>query len=163
RSKAPTSPDSMASAAFAWASPVTRSLFMTTGTVKWFNATKGYGFIAPDDGGKDVFVHATAVERSSLGSINEGQKLSFELERDPPRGPVGRRAGRRIFRPLGQQGRNQGQRHEARAPDVRRRHALPAPRQRRELLRRVNPGDSAYRKRPERRRSGLFVWADWAL
>jgi CspA family cold shock protein len=55
---------------------------MTTGTVKWFNATKGYGFIAPDDGGKDVFVHATAVERSTLGSLNEGQKVSFDLERD---------------------------------------------------------------------------------
>jgi len=55
---------------------------MTTGTVKWFNATKGYGFIAPDNGGKDVFVHATAVERSTLGSLHEGQKLSFELERD---------------------------------------------------------------------------------
>jgi len=55
---------------------------MTTGTVKWFNTTKGYGFIAPDGGGKDVFVHATAVERSSLGNLNEGQKVSFEVERD---------------------------------------------------------------------------------
>jgi CspA family cold shock protein len=55
---------------------------MATGTVKWFNATKGYGFIAPDAGGGDVFVHISAVERSSLGSITEGQKLSYELERD---------------------------------------------------------------------------------
>lgn len=55
---------------------------MATGTVKWFNATKGYGFIQPDDGGSDVFVHISAVERSGLGSINEGQKLSYELERD---------------------------------------------------------------------------------
>lgn len=59
---------------------------MTTGTVKWFNATKGYGFIAPDGGGKDVFVHATAVERSTLGSLNEGQQVSFDLERDPRSG-----------------------------------------------------------------------------
>ncbi len=55
---------------------------MTTGTVKWFNPTKGFGFIAPDDGGKDVFVHISAVERSELGSLSEGQKVGFELERD---------------------------------------------------------------------------------
>jgi CspA family cold shock protein len=55
---------------------------MTTGTVKWFNTTKGFGFIAPDGGGQDVFVHATAVERSTLGSLNEGQQISFELEKD---------------------------------------------------------------------------------
>ena len=55
---------------------------MTTGTVKWFNATKGFGFIQPDDGGNDVFVHISAVERSGLGSIHEGQKLAYELERD---------------------------------------------------------------------------------
>jgi CspA family cold shock protein len=55
---------------------------MATGTVKWFNTTKGYGFIQPDDGGKDVFVHVSAVERSELGSLNEGQKVSYELERD---------------------------------------------------------------------------------
>ena len=55
---------------------------MATGTVKWFNTTKGYGFIAPDDGGKDVFVHATAVERSSLGSLQEGQKVTYDLEQD---------------------------------------------------------------------------------
>ncbi len=55
---------------------------MSTGTVKWFNATKGFGFIQPDEGGPDVFVHISAVERAGLGSINEGQKLSYELERD---------------------------------------------------------------------------------
>jgi CspA family cold shock protein len=55
---------------------------MATGTVKWFNATKGFGFIAPDAGGGDVFVHISAVERSSLGSIHEGQKLNYELEHD---------------------------------------------------------------------------------
>ena len=54
---------------------------MTIGTVKWFNATKGYGFIQPEDGSKDVFVHVTAVERSGLGRLNEGDRVSFELER----------------------------------------------------------------------------------
>ena len=61
---------------------------MATGTVKWFNATKGYGFIAPDDGAADVFVHISAVERSDLGSINEGQKLSYELEKDRKSGKM---------------------------------------------------------------------------
>jgi len=55
---------------------------MTTGTVKWFNAAKGFGFIQPDDGGADAFVHISAVERSTLGAIHEGQKLTYELERD---------------------------------------------------------------------------------
>ena len=55
---------------------------MQTGTVKWFNGQKGFGFIQPDEGGADVFVHISAVERSGLGSIHEGQKLSFELQRD---------------------------------------------------------------------------------
>jgi CspA family cold shock protein len=59
---------------------------MATGTVKWFNATKGYGFIQPDQGGKDVFVHISAVERSGLGSLAEGQKVGFELRRDKKTG-----------------------------------------------------------------------------
>jgi cold shock protein len=59
-----------------------KAIYMTIGTVKWFNATKGFGFIQPDDGGNDVFVHISAVERSGLGSIHEGQKLGYELERD---------------------------------------------------------------------------------
>lgn len=59
---------------------------MATGTVKWFNTTKGYGFIEPKDGGRDVFVHASAVERSDLGSLNEGQVVSYEIERDPRSG-----------------------------------------------------------------------------
>jgi len=54
---------------------------MSVGKVKWFNATKGYGFIQPEDGSKDVFVHVSAVERSGLGSLSEGQRVSFELER----------------------------------------------------------------------------------
>jgi CspA family cold shock protein len=55
---------------------------MATGTVKWFNATKGYGFIAPDNGGADVFVHISAVERAGLNSLAEGQKVNFEIEQD---------------------------------------------------------------------------------
>jgi CspA family cold shock protein len=55
---------------------------MTTGTVKWFNGQKGYGFIQPDDGGKDVFVHISAVERAGLSQLNEGQKVSFEITAD---------------------------------------------------------------------------------
>ena len=54
---------------------------MSTGTVKWFNPTKGFGFIQPEDGSKDVFVHISAVERAGLGNLNEGQKVSFDLER----------------------------------------------------------------------------------
>jgi cold shock protein len=53
---------------------------MPNGTVKWFNTTKGYGFIAPDDGGKDVFVHISAVERSGLTGLADNQKLSYELQ-----------------------------------------------------------------------------------
>ena len=55
---------------------------MSKGTVKWFNATKGYGFIQPDDGSKDVFVHISAVERAGLGTLNDGQKVSFEIVTD---------------------------------------------------------------------------------
>jgi CspA family cold shock protein len=55
---------------------------MATGTVKWFNSTKGYGFIQPDDGGKDVFVHISAVEGAGLRGLDDNQKVSYELERD---------------------------------------------------------------------------------
>ena len=55
---------------------------MTQGTVKWFNSQKGYGFIQPNDGGKDVFVHISAVERAGMHGLNEGQKISFELVAD---------------------------------------------------------------------------------
>ncbi|HAT85386.1 cold-shock protein [Cohaesibacter gelatinilyticus] len=55
---------------------------MTIGTVKFFNTTKGFGFIQPDDGGKDAFVHISAVERSGLTTLNEGQKVSYELQND---------------------------------------------------------------------------------
>lgn len=61
---------------------------MTTGIVKWFNPTKGFGFIQPDEGGADVFVHISAVERSSLGSLEEGQKLAYELELDSRSGKM---------------------------------------------------------------------------
>ena len=59
---------------------------MATGVVKWFNGQKGYGFIQPDDGGNDVFVHISAVERAGLHGLNEGQRISFELRADPKRG-----------------------------------------------------------------------------
>ena len=55
---------------------------MTIGTVKWFNVQKGFGFIQPDDGGKDVFVHISAVQRSGLQGLNDGQRVSYDLERD---------------------------------------------------------------------------------
>jgi cold shock protein len=55
---------------------------MATGTVKWFNATKGFGFIQPDDGSKDVFVHISAVERAGLQGLNEGQKVNYQIEQD---------------------------------------------------------------------------------
>ncbi len=59
---------------------------MTTGTVKWFNAQKGFGFIQPDNGGNDVFVHISAVERAGLSGLGEGQKISFESKTDQMRG-----------------------------------------------------------------------------
>jgi cold shock protein len=55
---------------------------MATGTVKWFNSQKGYGFIQPDDGGKDVFVHITAVERAGMGGLAEGQKIKYDVAMD---------------------------------------------------------------------------------
>jgi cold shock protein len=60
----------------------TRELKMATGKVKWYNSQKGYGFIAPDDGGKDVFVHATALEAAGLRSLNDGQAVSYEITQD---------------------------------------------------------------------------------
>ena len=56
---------------------------MATGTVKWFNMAKGFGFIAPDEGGQDVFVHVSAVERSGLTGLREGQAVGFDIENDP--------------------------------------------------------------------------------
>ena len=61
---------------------------MQTGTVKWFNGQKGFGFIQPDDGGADVFVHISAVESAGLSTLNEGQKLSFEVERNQRSGKM---------------------------------------------------------------------------
>lgn len=61
---------------------------MATGTVKWFNAQKGFGFIQPDDGGSDAFVHISAVERAGMGDLREGQKLGFELVSDRKTGKM---------------------------------------------------------------------------
>jgi len=61
---------------------------MATGTVKWFNGTKGFGFIQPDQGGTDVFVHVSAVERSGMNNIVEGQKLNYEVVRDTETGKM---------------------------------------------------------------------------
>jgi CspA family cold shock protein len=59
---------------------------MTTGTVKFFNTTKGFGFIQPDDGGPDVFIHVSELERSDLRELREGQKITFESKMDPKKG-----------------------------------------------------------------------------
>ncbi|MDR6954763.1 CspA family cold shock protein [Ancylobacter sp. 3268] len=61
---------------------------MTTGTVKWFNSQKGFGFIAPDDGGSDAFVHISAVERAGMSDLREGQKVGFELVSDQRSGKM---------------------------------------------------------------------------
>ncbi len=61
---------------------------MATGTVKWFNPTKGFGFIQPDDGGQDAFVHISAVERAGMSTLNEGQKLSYEMVSDKRSGKM---------------------------------------------------------------------------
>ena len=61
---------------------------MNTGTVKFYNSQKGFGFIAPDDGGKDVFVHATALERAGISGLNEGQKVSFDTQEDRRTGKI---------------------------------------------------------------------------
>lgn len=61
---------------------------MSLGTVKWFNSTKGYGFITPEDGGADVFVHISALEQAGLRDLKEGQEVSYDLEQDPKKGKV---------------------------------------------------------------------------
>jgi CspA family cold shock protein len=65
-----------------------KGFIMTTGTVKWFNSTKGFGFIQPDNGGADAFVHISAVERAGMREIVEGQKIGYELERDNKSGKM---------------------------------------------------------------------------
>ncbi len=65
-----------------------KGFVMSVGTVKWFNSTKGFGFIQPDDGGQDVFVHISAVERAGMRDLREGQKISFELVQDKRSGKM---------------------------------------------------------------------------
>jgi len=62
---------------------------MATGTVKWFDPTKGYGFIQPEDGGKDVFVHISAVEKAGLGTLSDGQRISYEIVEDRGKSAAG--------------------------------------------------------------------------
>jgi len=65
-----------------------KGFVMATGTVKWFNSTKGFGFIQPDNGGADVFVHISAVERAGMNGLKDGQKISYELVRDNKSGKM---------------------------------------------------------------------------
>ena len=65
-----------------------KGFIMSTGTVKWFNPQKGFGFIEPTDGGQDVFVHISAVERAGMSNLNEGQKVSYEMARDQRSGKM---------------------------------------------------------------------------
>jgi CspA family cold shock protein len=65
-----------------------KGFVMSVGTVKWFNSTKGFGFIQPDDGGQDVFVHISAVERAGMRDLREGQKISYELTQDKRSGKM---------------------------------------------------------------------------
>jgi CspA family cold shock protein len=65
-----------------------KGFIMTTGTVKWFNSTKGFGFIQPDNGGADAFVHISAVERAGMREIVEGQKIAYDLEQDRKSGKM---------------------------------------------------------------------------
>ena len=94
---------------------------MATGTVKWFNATKGYGFIQPSDGGKDVFVHISAVERAGLNGLNEGQKVNYEIATERGRSAavnlraaeypdIEHGAARRALRPRGRGAQHGGSR-----------------------------------------------------
>jgi CspA family cold shock protein len=68
--------------AIPWGGTCDLEIPMTIGTVKWFNSQKGFGFIQPEDGSKDVFVHISAVERAGMSNLNEGQKISFDVEND---------------------------------------------------------------------------------
>jgi len=65
-----------------------KGFIMSAGTVKWFNSTKGFGFIEPTNGGQDVFVHISAVERAGMSGLNEGQKITYELQRDAKSGKM---------------------------------------------------------------------------
>jgi cold shock protein len=76
------SPDFDPSRGVARGEPYALENEMPTGTVKWFNAQKGYGFIQPQDGGKDVFVHISALERAGMSSLKEGQKIGYEIVKD---------------------------------------------------------------------------------
>jgi len=68
--------------------PASKRGVMPTGTVKWYNSQKGFGFIQPDDGGKDAFVHVSAIERAGIGDLTEGQKISYELVTDKRSGKM---------------------------------------------------------------------------